>query len=437
MKQFFFAIFMFFIVLAANAQATDWYVRSGAGGNGTSWTSAWSNVTNISWSSIAAGDTIWIAGGSYGNLVLGKSGNADTSAGRIFIKRATASAHGAAADWNPAYDAQVNLTGIAWNSLNLGNYVTIDGQVDRGISIPNGGGQGSSVSFNRGVSYVTLRYLDLAGPCGSSACAQGGDNRGIDATAWNGSSDDVVDHLLIQHNKIHGACTQLWLDNTTNGILEYNEIYDSNATDYNNCHPNIIATQLGSNMTFRYNVVHNYNSEGIMMSPNGGVTGSWYIYGNIWYGDAGNSRLVESQYSANGPVYFYNNTVNGIPMGSRTANGGSWNSNSQGANNIYWNAGAQGFPSNSYDFCSGTCSGTGSISSGSNPFVNSAGNDYHIVSTVGAKYPKDKGINLGSPYNTDMDGVTRGADGVWDMGAYEFGTSTVLAKPSAPTLQVN
>ncbi len=30
------------------------------------------------------------------------------------------------------------------------------------------------------------------------------------------------------------------------------------------------------------------------------------------------------------------------------------------------------------------------------------------------------GVSLASPYNMDMDGKTRGADGTWDRGAYEF-----------------
>ncbi|MGZ3797033.1 MAG: hypothetical protein ACXVB1_11740, partial [Pseudobdellovibrionaceae bacterium] len=115
--------------------ATDWFVRANAGGNGTSWASAWSDVTNISWSSIQPGDTLWIAGGSYGILSLGKSGNADTPTGRIFIKRATSLSHGSDSGWNSAYDSQVVLSSIRWETLNVGSYVTIDGQVDNGISI--------------------------------------------------------------------------------------------------------------------------------------------------------------------------------------------------------------------------------------------------------------------------------------------------------------
>ena len=51
--------------------------------------------------------------------------------------------------------------------------------------------------------------------------------------------------------------------------------------------------------------------------------------------------------------------------------------------------------------------GDNSISSGSNPFVDYDGKDYQIVSTVGAKYPTDKGISLDAEYATDILGTTR------------------------------
>jgi hypothetical protein len=45
-------------------------------------------------------------------------------------------------------------------------------------------------------------------------------------------------------------------------------------------------------------------------------------------------------------------------------------------------------------------------------FVNSA-SDFHLTSALA-------GVSLASTYNTDILGNTRGADGVWDRGAFEF-----------------
>ena len=51
-------------------------------------------------------------------------------------------------------------------------------------------------------------------------------------------------------------------------------------------------------------------------------------------------------------------------------------------------------------------------------FVN-PGSDFRLLS------PTDAGDDtIGETYLTDPDGNTRGADGVWDRGAFEYGVST-------------
>lgn len=69
----------------------------------------------------------------------------------------------------------------------------------------------------------------------------------------------------------------------------------------------------------------------------------------------------------------------------------------------------------------------------SSPFVSYSGKDYRLSG------PTMTVVSQPSPYNLDMLGNTRGADGVWDRGAYEFGgTSTVKPIPAVPTgLTVN
>jgi hypothetical protein len=413
------------MVLAVPAMAADYYVRAGAtgSGNGTSWANAWKNVTDISWSSVSPGDTIWISGGSYGSMTIGKSGNADTPAGRIFIKRATVSSHGSDTGWSPSFDFLVTLSGMSWTVLNVGSYVTVDGQVDAGILIPHGDGSGNtSVTFDRGNAYVTLRNLDLAGPSDVHSHHHTGDDRSLDLTAWNGSSYDRIDHLLVQYVRFHGTCTAVWNMNTTNAVYEYNQIY--NVFDDNGavCHPDVFVTSQSSNLTFRYNKIYNYEDEGIMFLN--GDNGTHYVYGNLWYAQtASNARIMESQKGTNGPVYFYNNTIDGISLGIRTANGGIWAAGSQTRNNIWWNTSCSGFSDSDYDFTSTTsCTGANSIHSGSNPFTNLVGNDYTLTSVTGATYPRGKGVPLGAPYDVDPKGTPRGAGGSWDIGAYAYGS---------------
>jgi hypothetical protein len=425
------------IILAGTVLGADWYVRPNGEGSfsGADWSNTWNSVTGIQWSKVNPGDTIWLAGGSYGTLVVGRSGNADSVSGRIFIKRAVASAHGTDTGWASGMDTQVTLAGLQWTALNTGSYVTVDGQVDSGIRLSQDSGGDVLVDIQRGVSYVTLSHLDLAGPCGSTACFQGGDNRNIDTTAWNGASYEPVDHLRVQHSRLHGGCTLVWAMNVDNSIWEYNKFYDNDAIDSgseyspNECHPNIMATGGSDNVTFRHNEVYNYAAEGIMYS---GGEKDWYIYGNIWrdrIAGTGYARVLEAD-GIVGPVYFYNNVMANIWIPVLTVDGGSYAPGSKGRNNIYWNNAVDGggLPDDDYDLCSGSCSGSHSISSGSNPFVNLAGKDYHIISTVGTRYPKDKGANLGSAFNIDIDGNIRGSDGAWDIGAYEYAVASATCE---------
>jgi hypothetical protein len=419
-----------FIGAVSTAQAADYYVRSGAGGNGTSWATAWSDVTNISWAAIQPGDTVWISGGRYGALKPGKSGNGDTPSGRIFFKRATSIAHGPDPGWNTAYDGQVVLSQIAWSSLNVGSYVTIDGQIDKGIAIPHGDSDSAaSITFDRGASHVTLRYLDVDGPGNVNGFHHSGDDRGIDITAWNGSSYDAVDYLRVENSRIHGACTQIWNMNASHGIWEHNKIYNSTDSNGNPCHPNIFVTASSTDVTFRFNEIFNYDAEGIMII-NGGH-GTMYVHGNIWHTGKTYARVIEVQNGVNGPVYFHNNVVDGLWAGTNTANGGYWAQGSQGRNNIWWNMSGSGMPDEDYDLCSGTCRGPNSISSASNPFVDVASKNYRISSATGTKSPKDRGVNLGpvAGFNIDFDGASRGTDGAWDIGAFEFNGANPPAAP--------
>ena len=75
-----------------------------------------------------------------------------------------------------------------------------------------------------------------------------------------------------------------------------------------------------------------------------------------------------------------------------------------------------------YEFSSTSVGGAHSVSSGALPFVSLTAKNYQIVSTMGATLPRNKGISLVAPYNVDGNGVTRGGDGAWDIGAYEVST---------------
>lgn len=450
------ALLTVMLCLGTEAHAANFYVRAAASGsgNGSDWTNAWTDVTSIVWASISPGDVIYASGGSYGQLTWGKAGNADTTAGRVFFKRATTATHGTATGWDNSYDTQVILSKVLCNSLTLCNYTTLDGQQPSGIYISVAAGAGSvgAVQWNRGSSFNTVQYVEMVGPCSPTPCVIGADIRGIDATA---QSNEAISNLIVRYNIIHGLNTQIYIANCDNAIIEHNTLYDNKNTDTVPFHANQIYTFMSDNVVIRYNIFRDYAFEGIIMKAGGifGSSGTFYIYNNLFYRTTGGGpfdRVLEANgpnvlgdpTSIIGPVYFYNNTVVGLWNSWRAGNKGQWHSSTESKNNIYWNtpvgSGATGVdgegpPNRSYDFSSGTVTGTGSISTGSNPFVNSATYDFHLISTVSAVYPRDKGTSL-NPSNLfllDFDGLAD--NGARDMGAYEYGGGAPASAPAAPS----
>ncbi|MGZ3805075.1 MAG: hypothetical protein ACXVB4_12745, partial [Pseudobdellovibrionaceae bacterium] len=60
------------------------------------------------------------------------------------------------------------------------------------------------------------------------------------------------------------------------------------------------------------------------------------------------------------------------------------------------------------------------------PFVNVAGNDLRLLTATSA------GTILSSPYNMDLNGNVRGADGIWDRGALEFVSNSLPPSMLSP-----
>jgi len=426
--------------------AGDWYVRKGATGsnNGTDWVNAWNEMNQINWNSVAAGDTIWLAGGTYTtSLIPGKSG---TSGSRIYVKKvlATDAVPAAAAGWNSSYDSQVVINtdqGIYWGSSTTGSYVTIDGRVDSGIKSITPGTSWNSASVRMEQSGtqagVTLQYIDMAGPAGSDPYTF------VDDCKVLSIYTSAPTNLTVRYSRLHGCVDQVMLLGIGDGfVFEHNKLYDNNALNWQTFHPGTVASRACSGtMVYRYNEHYNYSVEGIMLGANSGDQGcTWKIYGNIWhspYGGAGNvARPLELQYCSS-TVYFYNNTMTDLGIGIRALNGASFLPGSQIYNNIFYNSGGPGDGTTGitdYNAYSESNSETHGIANmPSSAFISYSGNDFRIVSTIASNYPRNKGYTLASEYNTDPNGVTRGADGAWDIGAYEYDSGPPITAPAPPT----
>ena len=421
--------------------ASNYYVRQGATGsnNGVDWTNAWSDVTQINWNTVKAGDSIWIAGGTYGQLTIGKSG---TTNNVIYIARvrSTNAVPAGAPGWKSSYDATVILNLV--NGSGGYSYWTLDGQVPYGgIIVTN-----STVTTGNGIelgntgpeNYISLLNLDDAGS------VQDGTGGAQDIRALNFNLQTPCHGLYVAYCQFHNYNTVWSTLGMSDWTVEHNKFYH-NYNGGTGLHPNIIQTMGATNWVFRYNEIYGWQDEGIMMDFVGSgdppCVNVW-IYGNLWHDclTGRSARVAEAQYNPMGPIYFFNNTVVNVDTTFMAGNGaGAWVANCVSSNNIFFNVNGAplGFNGNhDYNLASAANTEAHGIGGATSAiFVNYAAQNYHIVTNVGALYPCNKGVTLPAQYAIDFESKVRGADGAWDIGAYEAGVAGT-ADTNAPTVSL-
>ncbi len=398
-------ILVAFLFVAETAMAANYYVRAGAIGanNGLDWTNAYTSLP----ATLVRGAIYYVADGIYGSYTFDEPVSGSSW---ITIKKATAADHGTDTGWQTSYGAGQAVFGpLAINNSN-GGYIEINGQTEYGFKIDFSEGQ-HGFDFIRGGPNVNLMYIDFDGITATGDYNYSASTKAINIHPWNGSGYDNTDGLLVSHCALHGGETLIQWENTSNGTIEYSDFYDSRSIS-SNWHQNMMFVGGGNNNTVRNNKFHNYNVEGIFFTY-GGQT-NWSIYGNVFYDGVSVARGIEiRQDFSYGAFYIYNNTFVNLPIGA-VNNIANATSGGAGRNNIGFNAG----------FNWGAMPNSNNSSVDSSIFVNYSGKDFHIASATSA------GISLPAPYNMDPDGKTRGADGVWDQGAYEY-LSTHTVTPSA------
>jgi hypothetical protein len=186
-----------------------------------------------------------------------------------------------------------------------------------------------------------------------------------------------------------------------------------------------------------------------------GLTGA-QIYGNVFnatLAPGGTQPVGDGIIAATSRCFIantsiYNNTftgtttpgqtwVEGCVAGQTTCSSATGNI---AENNIIWNSicalgsNIQTNDYNSFLSCIDTApSETHGQAASINPFVNASANNYlpaaDPVSSCSSTSTTCMGQTLGSPYNVDPDGVTRGADGMWERGAYQYAAASGAPQP--------
>ncbi len=353
--------------------------------------------------------------------------------------QASDSVPAAAAGWNKAYDSQVVISGSNIN-LAAGSYINIDGRVGTvsnnnfGISIqcPSGNGcDGIDGAGSGNLSNINLYHLELYGPpcVTAGSCSNGADGLNI------APSNNTVTNLLFDHGWIHRYAETIRTSNWSGCTVQYSDI-DTMAQTTDE-HEDIIFSYPIKDFTFRYNSVWGSPNDGIFFYGNETNT---QIYGNVFYHSG--AALITFYEGFTHNVYIYNNVFeNDGTFGDYQPAWLDFSGTMTGeiANNIWENVNKNGSCSicnhNAYSLSGNSSGETGSFSyTPGTQFVSESPSspllaNFHLTA-AGVTAFANKGKALAAPFNMDADGDVRGADGGWDIGAYEYHTSQA---PSPPT----
>ena len=425
-----------FLLCGNEALGTDWFVRpsSAGSGTGTDWNNAWS-LGSLNWSSVKAGDIVWLAGGNYSEtLSFGKSG---TAAAPITVKRASASlpACTGAAGWSSSFDSLAVIPGTI--SCNGYSFITLDGSVEKGIQVPfggsspNGSNSGYGICFGAPNQSQVFTNLWLQGPGWGNV----GNVKGMLTCTTKGLQlDKVISHCYFS-GIIQPLDAELWY-NCVVDHCTFIDVGGNTSSSYQ--HADIMYHWSGTNTTVRYCYSSNMTSQGFTFywANNDNIK----FYGNVF--DVGTRSLAGGEigqwtgsggsYSGYwGNIYLWNNVFirgNGFRKDSNTSSGGNGPDHMYVYNNLYLNAtdsdqhGGVTRDYNGYINSSASGDGPNSIVNNTSPFVN-ANNDWHLAP---GSWPINRGLAIATTngVNIDPDGVARGAGGAWDLGAYEYGTTS-------------
>ena len=436
------------ILMTGMLAAANHYIRQGATGNGSDWTNALGQLPDKQ----VRGDTYYIADGTYPGMTASGRHSGTT---RIVIKKATPQDHGTDTGWDDAMgDGYAKFSGA---TIEYG-YITIDGVTGGG---PGSWDSGHGFWFhgsNRQVVYIREPSFSNAQLPGIeirhakfTTEASIGTIHGIrpNQTAviapkyeylyfkdmWGNPFQNAGDKgVMIRYNLIdrmhkygsqHLEAIQQSSDNVSGTIVAYNIWKDCR----------------GTGVLMLHGTGHKVYGNIFMWSENLGTTINNGVIGTTSDGVASNVQIHNNTF-IDMPVTFYSTGTHAGHTAKNNIFVNTYDNRNVGIKEVNWGSVAH---THNYYFQAGTHNEGGSQEQAtSHPFVKYSEfggltNDLHLAEATSAGY------TLAAEFNTDPEGLTRGADGVWDRGAYEYtntGVSWQLAEgswqaPALPSLIYN
>lgn len=447
-----------------SAEAAVRYVRSGAtgSGSGADWTNAYPALPG----SLIRGDTYYVADGQYGSYTFDDATSGTTP---ITIKKATASDHGTEVGWQSGYgDGQAVFSGLTFTT----SFYTLNGQTRNNADWTSEGAYGIDINGQilidaAGVNGIRISHFSVGGTVGAVW-----PNVPIFAIKMTVASSPSRRDIYFGSCFMHNAEVLIHSRNNDNVTIDQCQMGPSFGKE-------AISHQTGNGWVIRNNRfidscvlpanegctavigMFNYTGGG---DPSGCQCDNMLIYGNV-FAETGKYQAVKADaviiLNATNNSKFYNNNIvrhQGTQSGAiRLINGngneiknnlwywvGDYDGSSGGvlaatANSVQnnWCFYANPKPARAGYDCS-AIGGTRYLGT-ENPFVNEAAGDYSLKANFSGVSPRNLGLDLGAPFNIDMNGRARGADGGWDIGALELdgsGAGGVVNVPAPTGLRV-
>jgi hypothetical protein len=425
------------LTLPASSQAQAvFYVRAGAAGasNGSDWNNAFPSLPSV----LQRGATYYIADGSYGAYTFGTPESGSTV---ITIKKATIADHGTDVGWNDSYgDGQAVFSALL--HFRTSNWV-FDGATRNEANWFDGNSYGFRVNFtdlNQQIKIgtlggapahnVTLRHVFISAPTSLP-------NSTIRQYAIDTESATLTRNIVISRCGVYGGNNTFFIRNTEAPIVEYCAAERQRNNDYNHAETFNLYYNV-NNAILRYNQVRDFCTDGSRGTAVVAITysGGLQFYGNVISDFASGDGVVgyDGAYSHNNRIY--NNTfIRGVNGNSGLAFGAGTNNIIR--NNLWINCsyiafmnGAKNHDYNGFTGSNAYGEPNAQINISTSIFANFNGGDFRLVAPTAA------GVSLGAPFNVDLRGTARGADGTWDRGAYEY-AANVPPDTNAPSVTLS
>ncbi len=398
--------------------------------------STWAKAYRQAPTNLVRDTTYWFASGSYGSHTISTPASGTL---QIVYKKATPAEHGPSSDgWTDSMgtgQAQFDALQI------LTSYFTIDGTTGSGTS-GHGfkirqNGQGILISMPAGYTHdhVVIRKCELSFDRLDVDNGYGG--FGIKAQ----NSDDTK----VQYCHVHDTGVPFHWAGNTNQLVEHCYIARNQSTSA--WHSEAIAAHYSGKVIVRYSTFEDIEGTAFIASLTDS-TDHWEIYGNVFFYSEGSTKAGTGHgiFTTNVPennivgLKFYNNTISNVTAGLTARAVLVWGNGTEiyVYNNLwYCDKGSRCKPADheidsgsysiDYNWYSGSIAHPAEVHAQNggttNPFVSIPNKDFRLGQATAA------GMAISAPYDQDMNGRRRGADGVWDRGAFEFAPASQISAP--------